>query len=779
MKNNFYTFFFIFIFLNLNLLAKELEINSSNVQYNDNSKITIFEGSVSVVDEKGNELFSEYASYNKLDELIETVGPTRIITSGGYEVISANIIFDNKRKLIQSNYKTQITDKDGNKTLVDMFDYSTLTNIFFSKGNIKVYDINNNNYNFSEIYIDEKNKKIIGSDVKAFLNQDNISINENNEPRFFANTMSLSGNTNTFEKGIFTYCKNRKNDKCPPWALQSKKIKHDLAKKTIYYDNVILKVYDFPIFFAPKFSHPDATVKRRSGLLVPFLSNSSTLGTGFSLPYFWNIADNKDLTITPKLYFNENPLMLTEYRHNFKNSSLIVDAGYTAGYQKQDTKKTSGGRSHFFANFNKNLIDEKEIKSNLLINLEKVSNDTYFKVHDIKTTLADKNKSILENLVDYTYQNNDFYFGLTPSIYEDLDKKGNLRHEYLLPLTIEKNILSSSEFGFVDFASNLKIRNYETNKQINLLVNDFKWKSNNWINKLGFENYFEGLVKTVNYDAEKTDDFKNDTTNSELNSALGFFGKLPLYKSDVSNKNFHTLTPRFLLRYAPGHMRDLKDGGKLNYGNLFSLDKINQVDVVESGLSASLGFEYKKKKLDKENNISNEVFSFSAGQVVKDKENMDVPSSSSLDQRFSDLVGKASYNVGSNIELNYNFALDQNYKELNYNEIGTDFNFESVKFNVSYLQEKNHIGNQEYVQSGVDYKLNNSTELSFNTKRNLLTSSAEFYNLSYNYINDCLKAGLAYRREFYTDRDIEPSNTLMFTISIVPFAEINSPALSR
>jgi LPS-assembly protein len=226
-------------------------------------------------------------------------------------------------------------------------------------------------------------------------------------------------------------------------------------------------------------------------------------------------------------------------------------------------------------------------------------------------------------------------------------------------------------------------------------------------------------------------------------------------------------------------MRNIENDGKLNYGNLFSLNKINQIDVVESGLSASLGFEYKKKKLDKENNVSNEVFSFSAGQVVRDKENMDIPSRTSLDQRFSDLVGKANYNVGNKIKLNYNFALDQNYKELNYSEIGTDFNFESAKFNVSYLQEKNHIGNQEYVQSGIDYKLNNSTELSFNTKRNLLTSSAEFYNLSYNYINDCLKAGIAYRREFYTDRDIEPSNTLMFTISIVPFAVINSPALSR
>ena len=95
------------------------------------------------------------------------------------------------------------------------------------------------------------------------------------------------------------------------------------------------------------------------------------------------------------------------------------------------------------------------------------------------------------------------------------------------------------------------------------------------------------------------------------------------------------------------------------------------------------------------------------------------------------------------------------------------------------MQEKFHIGDQEFVKAGVDYRLNDSNELNFSTKRNLLTSSAEFYKLSYNYINDCLKAGIAYRREFYTDRDIEPSNNLMFTISIIPFATINSPKFSE
>ena len=179
------------------------------------------------------------------------------------------------------------------------------------------------------------------------------------------------------------------------------------------------------------------------------------------------------------------------------------------------------------------------------------------------------------------------------------------------------------------------------------------------------------------------------------------------------------------------------------------------------------------------NNIGDEVFSFSLGQVISEKENKDMPSSTSLDNRFSDIVGSSKYNLNNMVKLNYNFSIDQSYKNFNYNEIGANFEYDKAKFNVSYLQEKNHIGNLESFQTGLDLNINNSTELSFDTKRNLLTNSAEFYNLSYNYINDCLKAGIAYRREFYTDRDVEPTNTLMFTISIIPFAEFNSPGLSR
>jgi len=778
MRNNIFYITIIALFsLNFDLSAQNLEINSNKIRYDTVEKVTYFEGNVNSKDDKGNKLFSEYAVYNKLDELIETKGETRVVTSKNYEILSSNVVFDNKNKIIYSDYKTEIKDKDGNIILVDMFSYSTTTSIFFSKGNITILDKNDNKYNFSEIYIDENKNKIIGSDIKAFLNQDGIEINSNNEPRFFANTMSSSRGVNNFDKGIFTYCKNRGEDKCPPWALQSKKIKHDLAKKTIYYENVILKVYDFPIFFAPRFSHPDPSVNRRSGLLAPSLSDDSTLGSGLSLPYFWNISDDRDLTFTPKLYLNENPLMLTEYRQDFKNSYLTVDAGYTRGYKNSNSKKKKGDKSHFFSNFNMSLINEEDKKSNFELNIEHVSNDTYLKIYDIETTLAQQNQTILDNNFSYSYQNEDFYFGLNPSIYEDTSKIGHSRDEYILPLIFEKNILSDEKLGFIDLATNLKVRSYDTNKYINLLVNDFNWKSNKSLNNFGIENRFESLVKIVNYEAEKTNQYKNDDTNTELSTALGYFAKLGLYKNDLVNKNFHTFTPRFLLRYSPGHMRNIqRNTERLNYGNLFNLNKTNQIDVIENGLNTSLGFEYKKNKVDKQNNIKDEVFSFSAGQVISAEENMDIPSSTSMDQRFSDVVGNASYNISNKINLNYKFSIDQSYKELNYNEIGGEFDLESAKFNVSYLQEKNHIGNTEFINTGLDYTFQNSTELSFSTKRNLLTSSSEFYNLSYNYINDCLKAGIAYRREFYTDRDIEPTTNLMFTISIIPFAQINSPS---
>ena len=85
--------------------------------------------------------------------------------------------------------------------------------------------------------------------------------------------------------------------------LTAKEIKHDKEKKIIYYKDAWLKLYDKPVFYFPKFFHPDPTVKRQSGFLMPtFERLLLVFGYIFSYSLLTRaIADNKDITLTTKI----------------------------------------------------------------------------------------------------------------------------------------------------------------------------------------------------------------------------------------------------------------------------------------------------------------------------------------------------------------------------------------------------------------------------------------------------------------------------------------------
>ena len=80
-------------------------------------------------------------------------------------------------------------------------------------------------------FILTQKKEIIGTDIKARMDPDQFGVNSKNKPRLFANTIQISKDKNIFNKGIFTLCDYRKNDKCPPWQIQSIKILHDNKRK--------------------------------------------------------------------------------------------------------------------------------------------------------------------------------------------------------------------------------------------------------------------------------------------------------------------------------------------------------------------------------------------------------------------------------------------------------------------------------------------------------------------------------------------------------------------
>ena len=54
--------------------------------------------------------------------------------------------------------------------------------------------------NFTQLYIDTKKKEIIGTDIKAFLNDSRLKVNENNDPRVFGYSLNLKKDKSTFYK---------------------------------------------------------------------------------------------------------------------------------------------------------------------------------------------------------------------------------------------------------------------------------------------------------------------------------------------------------------------------------------------------------------------------------------------------------------------------------------------------------------------------------------------------------------------------------------------------
>tara|TARA_B100000029_G_scaffold51367_1_gene46716 strand:- start:187 stop:888 length:702 start_codon:yes stop_codon:yes gene_type:complete len=231
-----------------------------------------------------------------------------------------------------------------------------------------------------------------------------------------------------------------------------------------------------------------------------------------------------------------------------------------------------------------------------------------------------------------------------------------------------------------------------------------------------------------------------------------------------------------MVRYAPGHMRDLESKDvRLDYSNIYALNKTTEI---ENGLNAILGIDYKIN--EKKGTLETEKLALSIGQIFSNKENFDLPSRSSLDQKTSDIVGGIDYNFSEIGKINYKFSVDHNLNDINYNNFSTMLNFGKVEFNLKYLEEQNHIGNEHYASSGLTLNFNDQNKLSFSTKKNFKTESTELYDLSYQYGIDCLTAGILYRREFYQDvDDLEPKDSLMFTITFVPFGNIKTPSLSN
>ena len=209
---------------------------------------------------------------------------------------------------------------------------------------------------------------------------------------------------------------------------------------------------------------------------------------------------------------------------------------------------------------------------------------------------------------------------------------------------------------------------------------------------------------------------------------------------------------------------------KINITNIFSKNRLGLNDSIEGGQSLTLGFDYDLKTRD-----NNEFLGFSLGQIFRDTDDKRLPIKSKMQNKSSDVVGNFNFQPNDNFKINYDFSFDNNLETTNFTKIETTMKINNFITSFDFLEENNDIGSDSYLLSDVNYIFDKNNSISYNTRRNRKTDLTEYYNLIYEYKNDCLIAGVEYKKEYYQDRDLKPNEQIFFSLTFTPFTSISTP----
>jgi LPS-assembly protein len=222
-------------------------------------------------------------------------------------------------------------------------------------------------------------------------------------------------------------------------------------------------------------------------------------------------------------------------------------------------------------------------------------------------------------------------------------------------------------------------------------------------------------------------------------------------------------------------MKNLKDEDRrIDINNIFSLDRISFANTVESGQSLTIGAEYKKSRKGKKGNSPKDVLELSVATVFRDEINDNIPTSSSLGNKSSDIVGFIGVDPNNFFSSSYNFTVDNNVDQFKYHDITANFQVNNFVTSFKYVEEKDNIGDENYLQNITSFKFDDNNSISFSTRKNKKIDLTEYYDLIYSYQNDCLTASIEYNKEYYTDNDLKPTEQLFFSLTIVPLGSYES-----
>ena len=672
------------------------------------------------------------------------------------EFTSDSLEVDEKKNLMIA--KGNVVIKSQNETIkADKVIYDKNLDKALASGNISIINNNGTIYETSEVTLTNEFKNVLALTLFAQF-KDNSKIK--------ASKFLKTNEESIFINGEYTPCDcDFKNNEKPIWQLNSSKITHDINKKTIYFENVILKIYDFPIFYLPFLSYPDPSVKRRSGFLTPTWSSSSRNGFQSSIPYYFAPIDESwDSTFT--LHNKGKHGYINQLNTRKKFNSGYLETNLFQGQVDTSDKNDDGV---FAGNLNFNGLLESNW--NFDASGKYTDQDTFMQRYNFDESSNYKNYLKTQKITENTISEIEWYK------YQNLAVNSKTNQPNLQP-SIKHKIFS---------------KNQNTNSEISLSAHEIKndegyniqrWSGSGMIEH-NLENKYVDLLLSVDTGLDlyaiknrPSTDTNDNKYIDRLSLGLSIITKKDLFYS-FGKYNFLT-TPK--IQISSMHSTDRKDDipnrdssdFRFDQANMFLINPYQGRDNIQT---------YQRLNYGIDNFMSSEIgdFNFFFGQSHRiGGTNNNILNSNS--NRQSDFVGELKWKISEKHNISYNTFLDHHNLKENYTSFELNGNLSDINYDLTHRSI-----NKDLVDDNTDreefkltinkklFDINLSYSATYdlnNNKTDLIYEEISlFYDLEYMF-DDCLSIYFTYKNnDASSDRDILPENSYFLTLKFKNLGE--------
>lgn len=590
----------------------------------------------------------------------------------------------------------------------------------------------------------------------------------------------VGGTRTEFRKAVYSPCKLCEKDptRAPIWQVKAFNVTHDQETRNVSYRDAYLEFYGIPVMYTPFLSHPDPAVERRTGFLVPTYGSDSELGTMITTPYYIDIAPNMDATFTPTITTNEGIVGAGEFRHRLSRSEYKIRSSLTHG------SPDDGGDNELRGHLKGELRHEfdETWRGGAAIHL--ATDDTYLRRYNFDAPDTLENRIFAEGFRGRNYAAaNAYYFqgqrasddeGTTPIVFPKLDVN---------------YVGEPGRFGGVwKVDANALVLTRTNGTDSRRLSAKTKWELP-YVSRIGEVYRVFASLQTDAYwvnDVQESDAPDNTISGvtGRLFPQVGMEWRLPLARTE--GRFTQTIEPMVNVILAPdGQNQDrIPNEDSLSFEfddtNLFSENRFGGVDRVEGGPRITYGISSGVFGLDRG------FSSFFIGQSYRLDRDNDLGVDTGLSDNFSDIVGRVEISPTRYVNALYRFRLDKDSFAPRRNEVQASVGVPALRFDVNYLSvdqqnisdvldPEDEFRDREEITFGFTSQVTDRWRFGANTRRDLTNGGGSLRHGAFlSYEDDCFHFQTDYSRTFFRDRDVKPSDTIMFRIVFRTLGEVTT-----